>query len=126
MRYVERNPVRAGIVTRAEDYPWSSAAAHCALREDMLLSGNCPIVAEIRNWSEWLRSEDSNATDDVIRRHSRTGRPLGSESFIGGIELQTGRKLLPQKRGPRSQATNSVKNSGSEKQEDPTTFRLFG
>jgi putative transposase len=28
LRYVERNPVRAGIVGRAEDYRWSSAAAH--------------------------------------------------------------------------------------------------
>jgi putative transposase len=32
--YVERNPVRAGLVRRAEDYPWSSARAHCGLRED--------------------------------------------------------------------------------------------
>ena len=37
VRYVENNPVRAGIVERAEDYPWSSAAAHCGLREDLLL-----------------------------------------------------------------------------------------
>src|SRR6266446_2953558 len=28
MRYVERNPVRAGLVSKAEDYPWSSAAFH--------------------------------------------------------------------------------------------------
>jgi len=30
VRYVERNPVKAGLVRRAEDWPWSSAAAHCA------------------------------------------------------------------------------------------------
>ena len=29
IRYVERNPVRAGMVKKAEDYPWSSASAHC-------------------------------------------------------------------------------------------------
>ena len=38
VRYVERNPVRAGLVERAEDWPWSSAAAHCAGDEDPLLS----------------------------------------------------------------------------------------
>ncbi len=31
VRYIERNPVRARIVKRAEDYEWSSAAAHCGL-----------------------------------------------------------------------------------------------
>jgi len=34
VRYVERNPVRAGLVRRAEDYDWSSAAGHCSLKED--------------------------------------------------------------------------------------------
>jgi len=38
IRYVERNPVRAGTVTRAEDYPWSSAAAHSGKRPDEILS----------------------------------------------------------------------------------------
>jgi len=28
VRYIERNPVRAGIVQRAEDYLWASASAH--------------------------------------------------------------------------------------------------
>ncbi|MCK5863023.1 MAG: transposase, partial [Candidatus Hydrogenedentes bacterium] len=31
VRHVERNPVAAGIVERAEQYRWSSAAAHCGL-----------------------------------------------------------------------------------------------
>ncbi|MDK1022419.1 MAG: transposase, partial [Candidatus Hydrogenedentes bacterium] len=38
VRYIEQNPVRAGIVDRAEDYPWSSAAAHCGRRSDAVLS----------------------------------------------------------------------------------------
>lgn len=41
IRYVERNPVRAGLVTAAEDYPWSSAASHCGLRDDPLA---CPFL----------------------------------------------------------------------------------
>jgi putative transposase len=38
LRYVERNPVRARIVRKAENYMWSSAAAHCGLREDATLT----------------------------------------------------------------------------------------
>ena len=30
VRYVERNPVKADLVERAEDWRWSSAAVHCA------------------------------------------------------------------------------------------------
>src|SRR6059036_3677089 len=54
VRYVERNPVRAGIVKRAEDYPWSSAASHCGLRDDILLSKDFPPAGVIEDWSEWL------------------------------------------------------------------------
>jgi putative transposase len=46
-RYVELNPVRAGMVRRAEDYQWSSAAAHCGLRDDPLISSDCPLIKEI-------------------------------------------------------------------------------
>jgi putative transposase len=36
-RYIERNPIEAGLVSRPEDWPWSSAAAHLAGRDDPLL-----------------------------------------------------------------------------------------
>ena len=38
VRYVELNPVRAGLVKKAEDYPWSSAAVHCGLEHNALLN----------------------------------------------------------------------------------------
>jgi putative transposase len=102
IRYVERNPVRAGLVRRAEDYLWSSAAAHCRLRDDLLLSGECPVMAEIADWSEWLGGGEIQNADENIRCHTRTGRPLGPQSFVRRLEQQTGRKLFPQKRGPRN------------------------
>jgi putative transposase len=100
VRYVLRNPVRAGLVERAEDYLWSSAAARCGLRDDPLITEEHPLIKEIANWPEWLKTQDSKA-DDQIRRHTRTGRPLGSDEFLRGLEVQIGRKLLPQKRGPK-------------------------
>jgi putative transposase len=102
VRYVERNPVRARMVKRAEDYLWSSAAAHCGLRDDLLLSGECPLVLEIADWSEWLNEPEDEAAQEVIRRHTQIGRPLGSEGFLLGLEQKTGRKMLPQKRGPKA------------------------
>ena len=41
-RYVERNPVRAGLVARAEEHAWSSAAGHCGLRKDAVLAEDFP------------------------------------------------------------------------------------
>ena len=54
MSYVERNPVRAGLVETASAYRWSSAAAHGGFTTDPLLA-TLPIEAEfIPDWSVWL------------------------------------------------------------------------
>jgi putative transposase len=97
VRYVLQNPLRAGIVEKAEHYLWSSAAARCGLRDDLLVSAH-PLVDEIPNWSDWLRIEDAKA-NELIRRHTRIGRPLGSDEFLRSLERKTGRRLLPQERG---------------------------
>ena len=55
IRYVERNPVRARMVIRAEDYLWSSAAAHCGFREDVLIDGEFPPPGAIENWSSGFK-----------------------------------------------------------------------
>jgi putative transposase len=104
VRYVELNPVRAGLVRRAEDYPWSGAAGHCGLRDDSLLSRDCPLIKEIWNWAEWLTLDSPIGFNELIRQHTRTGRPFGSNEFIAALENQTGRRLLPRKRGPRLKA----------------------
>ncbi len=119
IRYVERNPVRAGMVSRAEDYIWSSAAAHCGLSEDLLLSGDCPLTREIPNWSEWLRLENSHDADEAIRHHTRIGRPLGSNEFLTRAEIETGRRLLPAKRGRRSKGQQVSPGEESKPAESP-------
>jgi putative transposase len=101
VRYVELNPVRAGIVTRAEDYLWSSAAAHCGTRDDLLLAGECPLVLQVPNWSQWLDIGCETTLLEVLRHHTRTCRPLGSNEFLARIGSQLGRDLLPKRRGPR-------------------------
>lgn len=104
VRYVERNPVRAGIVRRAEDYPWSSAAAHCGFREDGVLSPDLPLVGNIPDWPAWL-SENQTAEDiDFIRERTRTGRPCATDEFARKLEATLGRPMLRQKRGPKEKA----------------------
>ena len=41
VRFIENNPVRAGLVVRAEDYPWSSARSHVTWRADPILADGC-------------------------------------------------------------------------------------
>jgi putative transposase len=112
IRYVERNPVRAGMVDRAEEYLWSSAAAHCGLRDDILLTDDFPPPGVIANWSEWLKIEDTEDEIKTIRRHLSTGRPWGTPEFLQQLEALTGRCLVPRKVGrPRkipSQASRSL------------------
>jgi len=94
VRYVERNPVRAGIVGQAEDYPWSSARAHVLNESDPLLSDIRPFLP-INDWLSYLRDPDDDPFLDRIRSCSRTGRPLGEEGFLIKLEKMIGRRLRP-------------------------------
>ena len=100
VRYVERNPVRAGIVTRAEEYPWSSAAGHCGLRTDTLLS-DVEMPWPVEDWSAFLRDEDEESVATTIRRNTTTGRPCGSTGFVKHLESLLARILHLRKRGPK-------------------------
>ena len=100
-RYVEMNPVRAGLAKRPEDYPWSSARAHMEGRDDSLVKV-APLLEIVGDWRTFL---DVPATDDpdLLRRHERTGRPLGGETFVERLEAELKRNLRPQKPGPKKQ-----------------------
>lgn len=101
VRYVERNPVRAGLAERAEEYPWSSAAAHCGHGPaHSVLADEFPPAGVIDNWADWLHEDpaEDNATEN-IRRQTRTGRPCGTTKFLEQVEALLGRAVRPKKRG---------------------------
>ena len=98
VRYVERNPVRAGVVCVAESYAWSSAWAHVNKENHPLLSP-CPLEKGISDWSAYLKLEDRPEDIRKLIAHEHTGRPLGSEDFVRKLEELTGRVLAPRKRG---------------------------
>lgn len=94
-KYVELNSVRAGLVARAEEYRWSSARAHVRNVLDPLLSNAWPPGAPRLGpeWGEWLTRGVDPQLLGALRRHTRTGYPLGSESFLATIEHKLGLKL---------------------------------
>ena len=102
MRYVERNPVRARMVRRAENYRWSSAAAHCGLRDDPVLTaarGWLKQLESMADWSKWLAQGDRPEQLDVLRRHVERGLPCGAEGFLRKLERRSGQMLRWRARG---------------------------
>jgi putative transposase len=77
LRYVALNPVRARLVAKAEDWPWSSTRA--------LLTG----------------ADDQVVKVAPARKAESVGRPVGSAQWLETMEVQTGLSLVPQKRGPK-------------------------
>jgi putative transposase len=100
VRYVERNPVRAKMTAKAEDYPWSSAAAHVLGREDDLLAPSRPYPGPVEDWGRWLSEPEEEEDMEGLRLATRTGRPCGSDGFVRMLENLLARTLRPKKRGP--------------------------
>lgn len=97
-RYIERNPVRARIVERAEDWGWSSALFH--------INGGGREFPGIHDWlGESERMEyrrfiaDEEKDMERIRKNTSTGRPLGDIKFVERVEDILGKALKPKKGG---------------------------
>ncbi len=106
LRYVENNPVRAGMVKKAELYPWSSAPAHIFGNHDDLLSPN-GFGMRKRAWKAYLREREEEAEIEDIRARTITGRPLGGDEFINQLEISLERDLRHKKTGRKKQKGNS-------------------
>ena len=103
-RYVERNPVRAKLVARAEDWPFSSAAAHVGRRADPLVEGGWLdelTAGWVCTWKQYLADADDPSLGKRLHRHERTGQPLGERTFLKRIGDLLGRDLIPKKPGPK-------------------------
>lgn len=101
-RYVEMNPVAAGLSACPEEYLWSSARAHIAGEDDQLTRVG-PLLDMVGNWKSFL---SLSPEDEVVefKKHERTGRPLGRELFVAQLEAELERLLRPKKRGPKPKA----------------------
>src|SRR5262245_20466040 len=99
-RYVEVNPVRARLERAPGNYRWSSARAHLQGQDDCLVTV-APLLQMVPDWQALLRSGLDDAELSTLRRHERTGRPLGDAHFVGRLERALGRVLRRQKPGPK-------------------------
>jgi putative transposase len=99
-RYVELNPVRAGLTCDAADWPWSSAKAHISGRDDRLVRVD-PLLAMVCDWRELLNSAVREEDLRDFRIHACTGCPLGNAKFVDRLEKAIGRILRPRKPGRR-------------------------
>ena len=98
-RYLETNPLRAGLVERPEDWPFSSARAHLAGEDDELVKVR-PLLKRVPySWAEFLALPVQREMAEAIRLHQRTGRPLGGRAFVKSLERKLHRPLLPQTPG---------------------------
>jgi len=97
-RYIERNPVRAGLAEKPWEYRWSSAAAHMAARDDALVKVE-PLLEMVGDWSQFLSEDLAEHDAERLRMHERTGRPLGDDGFIARIERLLGRDIRKRKPG---------------------------
>jgi|SRR5579871_305571 len=107
LRYVELNPVRAGVVSAALDWPWSSAQAHGGRKDrgGVLDLASWSVRWTIDSWRDALQEGVQDAAvAERIREATRTGRPAGDDKFITQMEALTGRQLRPHKRGPKALA----------------------
>jgi len=103
LRYTELNPVRAGLVSEAESWPWSSASMHCGTTaSDTCLTGELwQSRWAVSSWREYLAEGEIESKLAAIRQCTHTGRPLGTAEFIRGLEKTAKRSLTSQRRGRR-------------------------
>ncbi len=103
IRYVERNPVRAGLVNKPEDFLWSSARSHFGKRYRIISLTDIPKYITVESWKKYLTSEDAPEDLQEIRANTLQGKAFGNVNSIEILEKQIDRNLVfcPQGRPKR-------------------------
>jgi putative transposase len=117
-RYIELNPLRAGMLMEAGSFAWSSCAHHLGRRRDPLVTehpmywalGNTPFEREAA-YRELLEQGLSDEEVKALTASVLKGWPLGSAGFLQGLATQVDRPMAPRSRGrPRKRDDDSVPN----------------
>ena len=98
VRYIEMNPVTAKICFTPETWQWSSTRAHLDGRDDGVVTV-APMLGMVANWRDYLGAPSNDSELAVLHEHQRTGRPVGSATFIQRLEAETGRRLTKRRPG---------------------------
>ncbi|WP_420474818.1 transposase [Noviherbaspirillum sp. ST9] len=119
-RYIESHPARAGLVSSAEEYAWSSISHHLGVRPDPIITdhpvfwalGNTPFDREA-NYKALLDLGISQREADALTQATLKGWPLGSERFKEALAKQVSRRVTPAKRGRPRKMTDGEKTATS-------------
>lgn len=109
-RYIELNPVRAGLARRAEEYPWSSFHTYALGRPSPVpLAEHAAYLAlgpdeacRRTQYAALFEAELPQHMIDRIRIAAMGGRPLGDDAFIETMRAKYGPVVARQKRGPKA------------------------
>ncbi len=100
VRYIENNPVKAGLVENPEGWRWSSARYHLSgVQENTIELSDISDFIKIDDWRAYLSEKDDQTMIETIKTNTRTGRPAGSDAFIEKLEHLVGSRLIPSKGG---------------------------
>ena len=97
-RYIELNPVRAGLTKAPEEWPWSSARAHLGLAQDGMTEV-APLLECVPDWRDLLDSGLGEEQRETIRARERSGYALGDDAFLADVAERSGRPVRPKPRG---------------------------
>jgi putative transposase len=96
MRYIEANPVRAGMVKRAEDWRWSSLGVRVA--KDAPRLADWPVTRP-RQWSWRVNQSLQEVELNAIRTSIKRGRPLGEDDWVHRTAERLGLLFTLRERG---------------------------
>jgi len=114
LRYIEANPLRAKLVTRADDYTWSSYRVHGLGEADELIDSltnyeelSPRAVLRQRKWAKKVHMPINGAHLAAIRRSTATGLPYGDETWVRRLAKRLDLDLAIRPRGRPRKVTQS-------------------
>jgi putative transposase len=101
MVYIDLNPVRAGLVARARDYPWSSHGHYVGSRVDPMVTphplywelGNTPFAREAA-YAELVQAGVATADQTALTQSALHGWALGEPDFVADLQKRTERRVV--------------------------------
>ncbi|MGR4867735.1 REP-associated tyrosine transposase [Variovorax sp. LARHSF232] len=114
MAYIDLNPVRAGMVADARDYPWSSHGHYAGLRSDKLITphplywslGNTPFAREAA-YAELVHAGVAQADITLLTEATLRGWAAGDAGFVELLQKNTDRRVVKGRPGRRPRVEKS-------------------
>ena len=98
LRYIEMNPVRAGMVKDGTRYPWSSATYH------LLGKKNETVMADYHpnftcNYKDFFYEQERKEDLEAIQNAAQQGKAWGKATFLEELTSKLGKVVVPRKKG---------------------------